>query len=97
MHRWTDGSLAKHLSDLQARHYEDSAPAQDGEVKVLLSSIWPEADLVEGLQRALRGLVTAVGEYYDREEFPHHSDIMAAVRVAGPVLEAAERWADEEK
>lgn len=91
MKRWSDGSLAKHLSDLQARHYEDDTPARDGEVRVLLSSIWPEADVVEGLTQALRRLVDAV-EDTALEEHPHYVAVEAAARCATAALEAAELW-----
>jgi hypothetical protein len=92
MHRWSDGSLAKHLSNLQARHYEDDAPARDGEVKVLLSSIWPEADLVEKLTTTLRCLVDAVEQHTE----PEHRAVEAALSTATDALEAAEQWFTDE-
>ena len=90
MHRWTDGSLAKHLSDLQARHYDDT-PAQDGEVKVLLSSIWPEADVVEGLTLMLRSLVDAI-EDAALKGHPSYRTVEAMAQLASQVLETAEHW-----
>jgi hypothetical protein len=92
MKRWSDGSLAKHLSNLQARHYEDDTrPAQNGEVKVLLSSIWPEADVVEGLTIMLRSLVDAI-EDAALKEHPCYRTVEAMARLATQVLEVAEHW-----